>query len=117
MVIAEDYGAMATALTRLLTPDCDVVETVIDGRGAVDAAQRLLPDVMLIDLNLPDMSGLEVCRSIAQSNRHTKMIIITGLVDPTMRSLALAAGASAFISKADAGSELLAAIKKALAAS
>jgi len=115
VLIAEDYGPMATALARLLTPDCEVVSVVAEGRAAIDAGQQLRPDVMLIDLNLPDISGLEVCRVITGVNHHhPKVILMSGFVDPTIADLARAAGAAAFLPKAAAGHELLAAITNAL---
>jgi len=114
VLIAEDYGPMATALARLLTPDCEVVSVVAEGRAAIDAAQRLSPDVMLVDLNLPDITGVEVCRAITRVNHHPKVILISGFVDPAIADLARAAGAAAFLPKAASGSELLAAITNTL---
>ena len=116
VLIVEDYDLMVTALTRLLADECDIVNVTAEGRAGIDAADRLKPDVLLIDLNLPDMSGLDVCRAIVQANHDAKVILISGLADPTIEALARSAGATAFLSKASAGRELLAAIKNAAAA-
>jgi DNA-binding NarL/FixJ family response regulator len=116
-VIADDFPGMASLFKRILTPDCEVVEMVADGRAAIDAAARLEPDVMLVDLNLPNVSGLEVCRHIARASPDVKLIVVTGSPDQVIEQLALAAGASAFISKTAAGEALLPAIRKALAVS
>jgi DNA-binding NarL/FixJ family response regulator len=74
----------------------------------------LKPDVVVVDVNLPGISGLEVCRDITRADPHPKVIVITGLPDPEIKALALAAGASAFVSKTGAGGELLAAVSRAI---
>jgi CheY-like chemotaxis protein len=117
VVIADDFPAIATLFSRLLTPDCEVVDVVADGRAAVEAAARLRPDVMLVDLNLPKISGLEVCRQVARAHPAVRLIVITGSPDPVIEKLALAAGATAFLAKTEAGTALLPAIRKALATS
>ena len=59
---------MAKAVCRVLALDCEVVGTVADGSAVLEAAQRLQPDVIVLDLNLPNVNGLEVCRQITQVN-------------------------------------------------
>lgn len=114
VLIVEDYDLMMRALTRLLTPECEIVSVLAEGRRAIDAAEQLKPDVLLIDLNLPDMSGLDVCRAVRQANDQAKVILISGLADQTIEALAREAGATAFVSKAAAGTELLAAVQNAV---
>jgi len=101
----------------MLAPQCVVVGIVGDGKSAIESAATLQPDVVLLDLNLPDLSGLEVCRRIASANPRITLIIITGLPDAVIEQLAFAAGASAFIAKTAVATELLPAILQALSGS
>lgn len=111
VLIADDYPPMVTALRGLLSAECDVVETVADGAALLESVARLQPDVVVADVNLPSISGLEACREIVRSNSKTRVILVTGLPDDTVRQRAIAAGAYAFIAKAMAG-DLLEAIKR-----
>jgi CheY-like chemotaxis protein len=99
VLIAEDHPAMAKAVCRMLSLDCEVVGTVADGSAVLEAAQRLQPDVIVVDLNLPHVHGLEVCRRITQVNQHTKIIVFSALNDPDIRQRCLEVGASAFVCK------------------
>ena len=110
VLLAEDHPAVAKAVCRLLTLDCDVVGTVADGSAVVEAAQRLRPDVIVVDLNLPNVTGLEVCRQIIQLNPEAKVIVFSAFNDPDVRRRSLEVGASAFIYKGDA--TLLSTVKR-----
>jgi two-component system invasion response regulator UvrY len=103
------------ALERVLSLECDVVGVVADGSDVAEAAARLQPVVTVVDLNLPNVSGLEACRRILQTNPRAKVILITGMIDETIRAEALAAGASAFVPKLAGGNELVVAIRRAWA--
>jgi DNA-binding NarL/FixJ family response regulator len=111
VVIADDYAPMVTALRRLLSAECDVVETVADGAALLESVARLQPDVVVADLNLPSVSGLEACREIVKANSGIRVILLTGVPDDAVRQRAIAAGAHAFIGKALAP-DLLEAIKE-----
>jgi two-component system invasion response regulator UvrY len=100
------------ALKRILSFECDVVGVVADGSEVVDAAARLQPVVPVVDVNLPTVNGLEVCRRILQTNPRAKVILITGMIDDRLRTDALAIGASGFFSKLTAGDELIDAIRR-----
>ena len=99
VLLAEDYDALLVALRRLLAPSCDVVGSVADGLAVVDAAVRLRPDVVVIDLNLPTMNGLEACRRIRAAVPLSKIVLITAADDDTVRDRAFELGASAFVLK------------------
>jgi len=101
-----------TAIARLLTPDCEVVGSVADGAALLDAAQRLQPNVILLDLNMPNVNGLEACRRITRSIPRIKVIILTAERDAAILQEGLEAGASAVICKQAIGEELLSAIKR-----
>jgi DNA-binding NarL/FixJ family response regulator len=98
------------AVSRLLALDCEVVERVADGRALLLAALRHQPDVIVLDLNLPKVHGLDACRQITQRHPAIKVIMFTVETDPAVRQRAFEAGASAFVSKL-AVDDLLAAIK------
>jgi two-component system, NarL family, invasion response regulator UvrY len=102
---------MLKALGRVLSADCDVVGVISDGREVADAAARLQPVVIVLDLNLPHVSGLDVCRQITQSHPRVKVIAVSAMTDDDIRHEALAAGASGFFAKS-AAKELVAAIER-----
>ena len=113
VLVAEDHPEVAKAVCRVLALDCEVVGSVADGSAAIEAAQRLEPDVIVIDLNLPIVNGLEACRQITQLNLKTKVILFTAMNDPDLRQRAFEVGASAFVSKmAGDGNNLLSTIKR-----
>ena len=112
VLLADDYPGMVTAVSRLLSLDCEVVGTVADTSALMESAQRLQPDLIVLDLNLPDLSGLEACRQITQAYPQTKVIVFTAVTDPEVRERSLAVGASAFVSKLGPVTDLLSAIKR-----
>ena len=105
VLLAEDYPDMVQAVSRLLAPDCDIVGSVADGSALLEAAQRLQPDVIVLDVNLPNVHSLEACREITRVNPTTKVIMFTftAMDGPAARQAFLEAGASAFVSKVAAG--------------
>ena len=112
VLVAEDHADMAKAICRVLALECEVVGRVEDGSAVVEAALRLRPDVIVIDLNLPSINGLEVCRQITHTNPEMKVIVFTAMNDPDVRARAFELGASAFVSKLAVASELLETVKR-----
>jgi DNA-binding NarL/FixJ family response regulator len=110
VLIAEDHPGVAKAVCRLLALDCDVVGTVADGSAVSEAAQRLKPDVIVIDLNLPHVHGLEACRQVKQVNPEAKVIMFSAMNDPDVKERSFEVGASAFVSKGTA--DLLPTVKR-----
>jgi DNA-binding NarL/FixJ family response regulator len=115
VLLADDHPGIVKALGRVLSLECDVVGAVTDGSEVAEAAARLQPVVIVVDLNMPNVSGLDVCRQITQSNPRAKVIVMTGVIDDAIREEVLAAGASGFFPKLAAGNELIVAIKQAWA--
>jgi DNA-binding NarL/FixJ family response regulator len=113
VIVADDYPGMLAAVKRLLTPDCDIVDAVTDGEALIESATRLHPDVVVADLNLPLVNGLEACRRIKQAHPGIQIVVFTALADEAIMEEVLAAGAAAFMSKQSIGGELISAIKKA----
>ena len=114
ILIADDHPGVLAMLSRVLSLECDVVGTVGDGAALLDSVAQLHPDVVLADLNMPGLSGLDVCRQLTRSNPGVKVIVLSGADDVEIAERALAAGASAFFVKHRLRTEdLLAAVKGA----
>lgn len=99
VVLADDYPQVLAALGRMLERYCDVVASASGGSEAVEAVSRLSPDVLVVDLMMPDIDGLEVCRRVKRRMPEIAVIIITASDDTAVRAAALRAGASAFVPK------------------
>ena len=112
MLLAEDHTGVAKAVSRVLALDCDVVATIADGSAVLEAAQRLKPDVTVIDVSLPNVNGLEVCRQITQENPEARVILFTAMNDPDVKQRSLEVGASAFVSKMAGDGDLLSTVKR-----
>ena len=115
VLLADDFPDLVTALGRLLAQDCEVVGSVADGGAVLEAVARLQPDVIVLDLNMPTVSGLEACPRISKAHPHIKVILLTAEKDPGIMRAALAAGAWAFIEKQAIAEDLLPAIQRACA--
>jgi len=102
---------MLAAVSRLLAADCEVVGSVADGRALLDVVQRVEPDVIVLDVNLPDIRSLEACREITRMNPGIKVVMFTAMNDSNVSRTFFEAGASAFISKL-ASDDLLPTIKR-----
>ena len=111
VLLADDYPELVKAVSRLLAFDCEIVGSVADGSALLQEAQRLRPDVIVLDANLPNVHSLEACREITRVNPTTKVIMFTAMSDPASSQAFLEAGASAFVSKTEAG-DLLSTIKR-----
>ena len=112
MLLADDYPDLVKAVCRVLSLDCEVVGIVADGSAVLEAAQRLRPDVIVVDVNLPNVNGLEACRQITQVNPAAKVIIFSAMDDPDVKQRCLEVGASAFVYKGTGNSDLLSTVKR-----
>src|SRR6476469_286071 len=84
VLIADDYPDMVKAVSRLLALDCEVVGSVAEGSALLEAAQRLQPDVIVLDVNLPNIHSLEACREITRANPAMKVIMFTAGEEPNV---------------------------------
>jgi len=114
ILIADDHALIAEAFNKLLANDFDVVATVHDGRSLIQEAERLQPDVILVDIGMPLLNGLEAAQRIQRVLSKVKVIYITINHDPDLVSEAFARDASAYLPKTSAASELVTAIHCAL---
>ena len=99
IVLAEDHREVLIAFERLLESSCDMIATVHNGAAAIDAVTRLKPDIAVIDLMMPDMDGLEVCRRLKEVAPETGIVIVTAFDDTQVETRALQLGAAAFVPK------------------
>ena len=112
VLIAEDHPGVAKAVSRVLALDCDVVGTVADGGAVLEATSRLKPDVIVVDLNLPKVNGLEVCRQIMRLYPEIKVVMFSAMNDPDVKRRCLEVGAAAFVSKLGDKDSLSSVIKR-----
>ena len=112
VLLADDYPDMVRAISRLLSLDCEVVGTVVDGSALLEAAGRLQPDVIVLDLNLPNVHGLEACRQITQAHPEMRVIVFSAMSDPDVTRRSFEVGASAFVSKLGGDGDLISTIKR-----
>jgi DNA-binding NarL/FixJ family response regulator len=105
---------VAAALKQLLASDFEVLATVHDGRSLVLAAQTLSPDVVLVDVSMPLLNGLDAAERIKRSSPVTKIIYVTVNHDPDLAAESLRRGADGYILKSCAASELISAIHQIL---
>jgi DNA-binding NarL/FixJ family response regulator len=110
VLLAEDHPGVAKSVCRLLALDCEVVGTIADGGAVVGAAQRLEPDVIVVDLNLPHVHGLEACRQIKHVKPAAIVIVFSTMTDPDLQQRSFESGASAFVCKGSG--DLLSTIKR-----
>ena len=112
IVLADDHPSVLAAFGRLLQHACDVVASVSSGTEAIEAVIALKPDVLVVDLMMPDLDGLEVCRRITQLIPETDVVIVTAFDDAQVRKIALRDGAKAFVPKSRASDTLEDTVKK-----
>jgi DNA-binding NarL/FixJ family response regulator len=112
VLVADDHPGIVRAVSRLLALHYDVAGSVADGRELLEAVQHLQPDLIVLDLNLSNVDGLQACRQITQVNPEMKVIMFTALDDPDLRRRTFEAGASAFVHKLALADDLLSAVKR-----
>ena len=111
VLLADDHTLLLGALEKLLSPECEIVGQATDGRTLVAEVDRLRPDIVVLDVAMPFLNGLEAGRQIKHAHRRTKLIFLTMQEDADIAAEAFRVGASAFLLKRCAASELLAAIR------
>jgi DNA-binding NarL/FixJ family response regulator len=114
VLLADDHSLVAAGLRSMLESPYDVVGTVDNGRALVQAAQRLNPDVILLDISMPELNGIEAARQLRKLVPHSKLIFVTMHTDATFVREALRAGGSGYVAKHSAPKELVTAIEEVL---
>ncbi|HUO33539.1 MAG TPA: response regulator transcription factor [Candidatus Acidoferrum sp.] len=114
VLLADDHLMLAEALSKLLEPTCEVVGLVQDGRTLLKAAGQLRPDIIVLDIGMPQLNGLDAARQLKHDTAGVKLIFITMNEDPYLVGEAFRAGASAYLLKKGAAFELTKAITEVL---
>lgn len=114
VLFADDHKMLADALRAVVEPRCEVVGTVGDGRALVEAAVRLQPDIVVLDIGMPHLNGFDAGRKLKHALPNVKLVFMTMHDDPFLVGEAFRAGASAFLLKEAAASELTDAIDQVL---
>ena len=114
ILMADDHLMLLEAFKAMLQPDFDVVGTVTDGRALLEEFTRLNPDVVLLDVAMPLLNGLDAGRQLKAQRRSVKLVYLTMNPDPDLAGEALRLGASGYVLKSSAAQELKQAIQEAL---
>jgi DNA-binding NarL/FixJ family response regulator len=114
VLIADDHTMIVDAFRKLLEPYYEIVATVSDGRALLEKAPEFKPDVIVVDIGMPCLNGLAAGQRLRQIIPKTRVVYVTMNEDGDLASEALRSGASAYLLKSSAGSELLKAIHEAL---
>ena len=113
ILVVDDHPIVRHGLRTLLggRPEWEIIDEAEDGIEAVEKADRMKPDVVVLDVSMPRMDGLEACRRIRKSVPKSEVLMVTQHDSPQMMHEALSAGARGYIVKADAARDLLAALE------
>lgn len=115
ILLVDDHQLMAQGLRALLEPRYDVVGLVHDGAVAFDAAARLRPDLVLLDLNLPNRTGLEICRDLQRLDPAPRVIMVSMQAEKIYVDESFRAGAQGFVVKLSSDRDLVTAVEAVLA--
>jgi DNA-binding NarL/FixJ family response regulator len=114
VILADDHTILVEAFRKLLEPACEVVATVADGHALLEVALRFKPDVIVLDIAMPLLNGLDAGRQVKELVPGVKLIFLTMNEDPDLAVEAIRMGASGYLLKKSAASELFKAIQTAL---
>jgi DNA-binding NarL/FixJ family response regulator len=114
VLLADDHALILGAFEKLLSGECDVVGQVSDGRALIEAAEKLQPDVIVLDISMPHLSGLEAARQIRRTLPRVKLVFLTMYEDADLVAEAFRAGASGYLLKSSAVTELATAIREVM---
>jgi DNA-binding NarL/FixJ family response regulator len=115
ILMADGHRMVAEALRSVLEPEFEVVEIVTDGRQLVQAARRLQPDVIVAEISMPRLNGLDAVAQIRNGGGQAKIVFLAMHCDAVYAARAMRLGASAYVLKESAVAELVTAIREALA--
>jgi DNA-binding NarL/FixJ family response regulator len=114
VVLADDHPDMIVKVRRTLTEGFEVIEVVEDGNQAIDAVLMLDADVLVIDISMPVLDGLQAAKRLQKANCRAKIVFLTMHEDRDYLAAALSAGASGYVTKARLTTDLVHAIQEAL---
>ena len=114
ILLADDHSLVLEGFRRILEDQCEVVGTAENGRALLEAASRLKPNVVLLDISMPLLNGIDATRHLKKVSPDVKVIFVTMHADPAYLNEAFKAGASGYLLKRSAGTELIQAIQSVL---
>lgn len=114
VLVADDHPLTLEGLRAFLEPHLEIVGTVTDGRALLDAAHSLKPDLIILDITMPLLNGINTAAQIKKSLPGVKLLFVTMHVDPAYLEAALNAGATGYVLKSAAREELLGAIESVM---
>ena len=114
VLLADDHSLVAAGLRSILESSYDVVGMADNGRALVQAAEQLKPDVILLDISMPELNGIEAARRLRKLVPRAKLIFVTMHTDATFVREALRAGGAGYVAKGSAPKELVTAIEEVL---
>jgi DNA-binding NarL/FixJ family response regulator len=114
VLLADDHRLLVEAFAKLLEPECEIVGHVGDGLALLEAAPKLQPDVVVLDVAMPLLNGLDAGRKLKEQMPDVRLIFVTMNEDPDLVVQAFRIGASGYLLKRSAGSELLLAIREVM---
>jgi DNA-binding NarL/FixJ family response regulator len=115
VLVADDLEAVLAAVAELLRDSFSIVGMVSDGKAALDGVLELEPDLVVLDISMPEMSGIEVARELKSRGNNTRIVFLTVDEDSTVIAACLSAGALGYVVKELMDSDLIPAINEALA--
>lgn len=115
VLLADDHQAVLRAAAALLEPSFEIVGTVADGKALVDSALRLRPDVLVVDISMPLLNGIEAMQRLREAGLTAKVVFLTVHDDPDFVRAALTFGNIGYVIKPRMASDLIPAIRHALA--
>ncbi len=113
VLVADDHEAMLGRVAKLLTIEFDVVGTVTDGQRALDATLKLSPDVLVLDISMPVMNGIEAARGLRSVGSEVHIVFLTMHDNPDFVRKALEVGALGYVIKPHLASDLVTAVREA----
>ena len=115
ILLADDHAILLDAFRRLLEPRCEIVGAARDGRALLDLAASTRPEIIILDISMPRLNGLDACVQLRRKMPEVKLIFLTANEDPDLAAEAIHHGASGYLVKSGATGELFTALDHALA--
>lgn len=114
VLLADDHPVVAEGVRSMLEDDFEVVGLVRDGRALLEAAKAMRPNVVVTDISMPGLNGIDAIRNLRAADRRVKIVVLTMHADTHLASRAIDAGASGFLLKTSSAEELIGAIREVL---
>jgi|SRR5271169_3229439 len=115
VVLADDFSPILREVAKLLQGSFEIVGTAADGQSALDSAIALNPDLVVLDISMPGMNGIEVARELRKHDNSAKIVFLTVHEDPNILESCLAAGGLGYVDKLRMHTDLIPAMNEALA--